>query len=251
MRVSPSLAIAALLLESVASRGTLAQQPATASPDQVAVPAARSPAILELADRQSIERGRAVAVGVFNAGPSLGGATRQACMNCHGMDGRGDGSAAFPRLTGQSAWYMYKQLLDYASGSRPNSVMSPIASALNEQQMQDVALYYSVQEAPTFPPRDHDPLLVQEGGALSAVGSTARQIPACINCHGPGGSGLPPVFPYLAGQYGGYTRLQLELWQRDIRRNDPLDVMAAIAKSMTARDVEAVAAYFESVPRTE
>ena len=49
------------------------------------------------------------------------------CFMCHGLDGVGDSAGAFPRLTGQAAFYMYKQLIDYASGARPNDVMTPIA----------------------------------------------------------------------------------------------------------------------------
>ena len=199
-------------------------------------------------DQQAVERGRAVVVGAFGADSQQLGTTQRNCMGCHGLQGQGDGSAAFPRLTGQSAWYLYKQLTDYASGARPNPIMSPIAQALTTAQMEDVAAYYAAQQADYLPPaRDYDPLLIQEGGALSAMGSTERQIQACVNCHGPAGRGLPPVYPYLAGQYAGYLQLQLELWQQDVRRNSPLGVMALIAKNMTARDIEAVSAYFETV----
>jgi cytochrome c553 len=199
-------------------------------------------------DRQAIERGRAVVVGALGADSQPLGTTQRNCMGCHGMEGQGDGSAAFPRLTGQSAWYLYKQLTDYASGARPNPIMSPIAKSLTTAQMEDVAAYYAAQQADYLPPaRDYDPLLIQEGGALSAMGSTERQIQACVNCHGPSGTGLPPVYPYLAGQYAGYLQLQLELWQQGVRQNSPLGVMALIARNMTARDIEAVSAYFETV----
>jgi cytochrome c553 len=199
-------------------------------------------------DAAAVERGRAVVVGANLVGAATGWTGQQACVACHGLDGRGDGSAAFPRLTGQSAWYMFKQLADYASGSRPNPIMSPIASALSLAEMEDVAAYYAAQQADYLPPaRSYDPLLIQEGGALSAIGSTDRQVQACVNCHGPAGAGMAPVYPYLAGQYAGYTALQLRLWQQDVRRNSPLGVMAVIAKAMSDRDIEAVAAYFETV----
>ena len=69
-----------------------------------------------------LERGRAVAMG---AGTTT--SSRSACHTCHGMHGAGDSSGAFPRLSGQAAWYLYKQLKDYASGERQNDVMSPVA----------------------------------------------------------------------------------------------------------------------------
>lgn len=193
-----------------------------------------------------IENGRAIVVGAAElARPEQAQAI--ACITCHGLEGVGDGTGAFPRLAGQAAFYMFKQLQDYASGSRPNDIMTPIAQALTEAQMEDVSAYYAAIDAPYFPPPEADAALLQQGGALSAVGSAERGIQACQNCHGPSGIGMPPSFPYLAGQYANYTILQLELWQQEVRRNDPLGVMADIAKRMTEDDIRASALYFETV----
>src|SRR3546814_1012185 len=77
---------------------------------------------------------------------------------------------------------MYKQLLDYASGARPNAIMSPIAKALTQAQMEDVSAYYaSIEDAPYFPPPEVDGLTLQHGGRLSAVGSAEKGIQACVN----------------------------------------------------------------------
>lgn len=192
-----------------------------------------------------LERGRAVVVGAIGATPA---AQPQPCFACHGIDGVGDGSGAFPRLSGQAAFYMYKQLLDYASGKRRNDIMGPIAKAMTEPQMEDVSAWYAAQEdAPYFPRPEVPPRLLQQGAALSAVGSAEKGIQACVNCHGPAGTGLPPSFPYLAGQYASYTELTLTDWKVGLRRNDPLGVMTEIAKRMSAEDIAAVAAYFASV----
>jgi cytochrome c553 len=192
--------------------------------------------------RGDIVNGRAVAVGA--AGLGAGGA----CFSCHGLDGTGDGSGAFPRLTGQGSFYLYKQLKDYASGSRQNLIMGPIARALSDREMQDVSAYYASLEAPYGPrPQPVDGRLLQRGAALSAVGSAEQGIQACVNCHGPAGTGMPPSFPYLAGQYGTYIRITLEDWRQGRRINDAQGVMADIAKRMSPEDVDAVALYFESV----
>jgi cytochrome c553 len=191
-----------------------------------------------------LERGRSVAMG---AATQL--TPRSACFTCHGMDGAGDGSGAFPRLTGQSAWYLYKQLKDYASGARPNDVMSPIAKALTDKQMEDVSGYYAAQRAPARRTSlISDPEALQRGGAISAAGLAAKSVPACINCHGPSGRGLPPSFPYLAGQYAPYIELQLMLWKQGKRRNDPLGVMAQLARQLSPEEIRALALYFASVP---
>lgn len=188
-----------------------------------------------------LEHGRTIAMG--------GAGVPNACFTCHGVEGQGEGAGALPRLAGQSAFYLYKQLKDYASGGRKNRVMGPIAEALSDADMRDVAAYYAAQtEAPySARPEDTDPELLQHGGSLSAVGDTERGIQACINCHGPGGSGTPPLFPYLAGQHASYLELQLVEFKLGRRGNDSLGVMEYIAQRMSAEDMRAAAAYFESV----
>lgn len=199
-------------------------------------------------NRTSLVNGRAVVVGAAAEGGVTQGTRPQACFSCHGLDGAGDGSGAFPRISGQPAFYLYKQLLDYASGTRPNDIMTPIAKALTPEQMIDVAAYYAAQEgASAFPPPSFNPLALQHGGMLSAVGSAEKGIQACVNCHGPQGHGLPPSFPYLAGQFSAYTELQLQLWKQGQRKNDPLGVMADIASRMTPEDMRNVAAYFAAM----
>lgn len=153
----------------------------------------------------------------------------------------------YPRLTGQAAFYMYKQLQDFRSGQRESATMGPIAQQLTEDEMQDVAGYYASLTASFRPPPPGDGAQAQHGGALAAIGSPERNIPACANCHGRAGVGLPPSFPYLAGQYGRYLRDQLGAFRDGSRRNDPMDVMRDIAGRLSERDIEAAADYFAHV----
>jgi cytochrome c553 len=200
--------------------------------------------IEEEPDDDLLELGRLVAMG-----SSENGGSGMACITCHGVDGQGDGSGAFPRLDGQPGWYMYKQLQDYASGDRPNRVMSGIAQRLTEREREAVSAYYAAMAAGDLD-RAHGDLegtLLQWGGQLAAVGSAEKGIPACVNCHGPQGTGLPPSVPYLAGQYAGYMELQLELWKEGTRDNDSMDVMSTIANKMTEEDMRAVSEYYARV----
>jgi cytochrome c553 len=192
---------------------------------------------------RDLEAGRLVAMG----GSEQGGAG-MACMSCHGAEGAGDGAAAFARLAGLPAWYMYKQLQDYASGSRPNQVMTDIAKQLTDAEMRSVSSYYAVVEAP-FPAVPERPATqaLQWGGQLAAVGSVTKGIPACVNCHGPDGFGLPPSVPYLSGQHADYLALQLSLWKQGVRKNDAMNVMAAIAEKMSDEDIRAVSDYYARV----
>jgi cytochrome c553 len=187
-----------------------------------------------------LDAGRAVVVGGEEASVTP-------CFMCHGLDGVGDSAGAFPRLTGQAAFYLYKQLADYASGARPNDVMSPIAREMSEPQMADVAFYYSVLDAAYAPAPEVSPATLARGRELAEDGLPEADVTACNLCHGQGGAGNPPLFPYLAGQYAPYTELQLQLWQQDERRNDGLDVMRDIAKALSAEDIRAVALYYETL----
>ncbi|QKT04661.1 cytochrome c4 [Ectothiorhodospiraceae bacterium 2226] len=189
-----------------------------------------------------LENGRAIAMGGGPGGPQT------ACFTCHGAEGEGDRAAAFPRLAGQSGFYLYKQLQDYAYGHRPNEVMTPIARELSDSDMEDVAAYYAaLTDVPYGEPGEADPELLQRGGQLSAIGSREQGIQACVNCHGPGGAGMAPSFPYLAGQHANYTELTLHQWKNRLRRNDPLGVMEEIVRRMSDEDIRAVALYFEQV----
>jgi cytochrome c553 len=190
-----------------------------------------------------LELGRLVAMGGAEAGGS-----GMACIACHGSNGRGDGSGAFPRLAGQAGWYLYKQLVDYASGARPNQIMSGVAARLTEREMEAVSAYYAAIDAPYRPVVGSvEPEMLQWGGQLAAVGSPERGIPACVNCHGPQGTGLPPNVPYLAGQYANYMAHQLELWKEGVRNNDAMNVMSSIAEQMTEEDMRAVSEYYARV----
>ncbi|MFD0857890.1 c-type cytochrome [Roseovarius aquimarinus] len=197
----------------------------------------------EAPDDDLLELGRLVAMG----GAENGG-SGMACITCHGGQGAGDGSGAFPRLTGQAAWYTYKQLNDYASGARPNEVMTGIAQRLTEHEREAVAAYYAVVRAPIPKPLGAaDQAELQWGGQLAAVGSAEKGIPACVNCHGPQGTGNPPSVPYLAGQYANYMVYQLELWREGVRDNDALNVMSSIARKMSREDMEAVSEFYNRV----
>lgn len=238
-----------------------------AAPARAAVPAAASaPASAPAGPRNAAPQDAAASDPLFVAfegdaqagqrvvmGASGAGIT-SACFQCHGLQGQGDGGAAFPRLAGQPAWYLYKQLNDYAEGTRPHEVMTPIARALSVAQRRDVAAYYAAArpEAGDPPPAPlmvgQQPELLQLGGMLSAIGSPQRGVQSCVGCHGPAGSGLPPETPYLAGLSPHYLELQLRLWAEGTRRNDPQGVMADVARRLTPQERRAVALYFGALP---
>jgi cytochrome c553 len=126
--------------------------------------------------------------------------------------------------------------------------MAPVARALSDEQRAAVAAYYGSLWWVPYPEAPYaEPSLVQRGGILSAIGDAERGIGACEICHADAGVGIAPSFPYLAGQHADYTERQLSLWKAGVRRNDPLDVMAEIARRLEDEEIRALALYFARV----
>jgi cytochrome c553 len=171
------------------------------------------------------------------------------CAQCHAFNGVSDASGAFPRLAGQSAYYLAGQLRDFASGVRASAIMSPIAKALSPDDVADVAAYYASVNAPFLPLKTADAALVKHGEELAKVGSAERRIQNCDNCHGPDGAGEPPAIPYLAGQYAHYIAFTLQMWQQGFRKNS-LDTMGVIATKLDDEEIAAVASYYQQVQST-
>ena len=169
-----------------------------------------------------------------------------ACARCHGFDGLSDGSGAFPILSNQSADYLSKQLRDFTSDTRLNAIMTPIAKALKDEEINAVAQYYATVRATTVPPPARSPDLVKRGETLATTGETDRQVLPCTGCHGPQGIGEPPFTPYLAGQYGQYIVSQMVMFNRGYRKNA---LMYNEAHNLAEGDYEALGAYFEGLPR--
>jgi len=169
-----------------------------------------------------------------------------ACAQCHAFNGVSDASGAFPRIAGQSPYYLAKQLREFTSGVRVNAIMSPIAKSLSSEDIADVAAYYAAINAPFLPLAKPDLALVKRGEELAKVGSATRRIQACDNCHGPAGIGEPPAIPYLAGQYASYIAFELQMWRRGFRKSSPHS-MGLVAKLPDEQEIAAVAAYYQQV----
>ena len=168
------------------------------------------------------------------------------CAQCHAFNGVSDASGAFPRIAGQSAYYLARQLHDFASRVRVSALMTPIAKALSPDNIADVTAYYASINAPFLPLSTTDPELVERGKQLAKVGSAPRQIQACDNCHGPAGAGEPPAIPYLAGQYSHYIAFTLDMWRKGYRKTSA-GSMAVVAHKLNDEEIAAVAAYYQQV----
>lgn len=181
-----------------------------------------------------------VRAGERLAAAATGGPT--ACAGCHGA--RGEGMANFPRLAGVGAAYLRSQLEAFASGARKNPIMQPMAQALSPQQRSQVAAYFASLPPPAGNPDRAATAPSDSGAWLATRGRWEDGVPACSQCHGPGGVGVGDQFPPLAGQPAAYLAEQLSAWQSGARHPGPLGLMEVIARKLSAADIQAVSDYY-------
>lgn len=176
------------------------------------------------------------------------------CAGCHGEDGNSPADT-FPKLAGQHASYIVKQLVAFKSGERKDAMMAALASSLSEQDMQDAAAFYASQkvspnaktEADAADKEDAAALLI-EGRNLYRNGNLATQVSACIACHGPFGDGnKPAAFPLIKSQHTAYLIKTLTDFKTDLRSNNPENMMHMIAKKMSEREIKAVSVFLSNL----
>ena len=182
---------------------------------------------------------------IVSDGTAAGG---DACSSCHGNLGEGSPDGAYPRLAGLDAGYLVKQLDAYRSGSRRHAVMEPIAKRLSDQEAETAARWFASAAPADTPRQPVDRNLIERGESIAANGAWDRNIPPCSSCHGMTGLGVGSAFPALAGQSAPYLASQIHAWRLGWRRNDPMGLMRNVANYLTGPEVEAVAAYYASLP---
>ena len=166
------------------------------------------------------------------------------CAACHMTDGNSV-VAAWPNIAGQPLKYLVEQLKEYRKGdkgARNNPVMFGIASVLSDQDIADLALYFSIQKPTVGETPDK---WVALGQKIYRGGNEKTGVPACgPACHGPAGSGNGPAgFPPLSGQHAEYVIDQLKAFKSGARANDPNAIMRDISQRMTQEEMEAVGHY--------
>jgi cytochrome c553 len=170
------------------------------------------------------------------------------CDACHGAHGEGMAAAHVPRIAGQSADYLQKQLDDYASGTRDNPIMANFAKALSEPQRAKFAARYAAMSAPYLAQNPiPNAVSLARGHQLAFQGDETRRVQACNGCHGPDGVGVPHAAPYLAGQSAEYLASALKAFQQGTRKNDAGQSMRSVVHGLDDADVAAVSGYFASV----
>jgi cytochrome c553 len=169
------------------------------------------------------------------------------CIGCHGIPGY---QASFPEvykvpmISGQNAKYIITALGEYKKGDRKHPTMHGIASSLSDQDMADLAAFYSGET------KAEGPVAAFEGKAPAEVEALLTK-GGCASCHGKNfTTPIDPAYPKLAGQHPDYLYYALKAYQTDhnpqVGRNNP--IMMGMARPFTHAELKTLAEYFSSLP---
>lgn len=169
---------------------------------------------------------------------SEGMAPYEICALCHSLDGISR-MAKFPKLAGQPAPYIKKQIKDFLSGKRTNDggQMSAIVTEIDPESIDEIANWFSSQNAPE--PDSFDKSLQGEQLFVSYK---------CNTCHG-GVGNQSPFVPYLNAQHKDYLVKQMRDYRDGERTNDIGKLMQKTMVSITDKEIEELAIYLASLAR--
>ncbi|WP_395374279.1 c-type cytochrome [Marinicella sp. W31] len=175
------------------------------------------------------------------------------CVACHGVDGNSNVNPVWPKLAGQHAQYMERQLKLFQSGDRQNANMSAMVVGLTEEDMADLSAFYAEQKTSIGAAV---PELVELGKTVYRAGLKDRKIPACIACHGPTGQGNPLTgYPVLAGQHAAYTAQRLQAYKNGEvvveAEGTTGQIMAQVAQYLTEEEIQAVSSYLQGLTKAQ
>lgn len=162
------------------------------------------------------------------------------CSTCHGPTGQSS-NVDFPKLAGQNADYLVRQMFNFKSQVRKSEEMDKQMADLSGNDIEELARYYSLQQLIPVPKQDQE--LSAAGRSLYMLGSPERGISACAVCHGPRARG-GKLLPRLAGQHARYIAMQLNRFADQSRTTDQT-LMHSVASKMTGDEIRAVS-YFLS-----
>jgi cytochrome c553 len=176
--------------------------------------------------------------------PGTGRVALENCVRCHGDGETGLIDDLVPRLEGQSADYLARSLTEYREGMRPSGMMQPIAHAMSDAEINELAEYYA--ELPAAAPQgDASADALEAGRQIFETGVPAAGVPGCASCH----MGANPQFPRLHGQPAAYLMGQLQLWRNGIRDTTGYGaIMASVGSRLSEEQAEAVSLYLSTLP---
>ncbi len=182
---------------------------------------------------------------------ATGQAKAAICAACHGADGNSM-VPQWPKLAGQHPAYILRQFKLIKAGARPVPEMVGIVAAVNEQDIDDIAAWYSSQAVKGGVA---DEALAARGEKLWRAGNAKTGVPACMACHGPAGEGNPLAgYPALAGQHSVYVASMLKRFRAGENwgeKDTNSQVMNGVAAALSDDEINAVAGFIEGLYRVE
>lgn len=167
------------------------------------------------------------------AGDAAAGRERAAaCAGCHGANGISPNDT-WPNLAGQHPAYLARILGAYKSGAQKDVAMTPMAQALSDADVQNLAVYFGSLTCQDTPAQNRV-------GNIEAGKALAKN---CAVCHGETGVASNPGWPKLAGQKPGYLVNALKSFRAGLRK-DP--IMGGVTRGLADADIANLAAYFSS-----
>lgn len=179
-----------------------------------------------------------------NAGDSAEDIVGGRCAVCHGLEGEST-SSQFPKLAGQHAAYLEKQLLDFQSGKRKSDTMGAQVKGIPVGDLKAISLYFSQKKSEPYLTKDVD--LQGVGRYIYTKGNPYSGVPPCASCHSTEGFGTERL-PRLASQSARYVAAQLKQFDQRVRTNDN-EVMFGIAGKLTELETLGVAEYISTLPQ--
>ena len=167
------------------------------------------------------------------------------CVACHGVGGNAV-ITIYPKLAGQSADYIAKQLAEFKNGTRKNAIMAGMAAALSDQDMAELGAYFSAQKSTPGNGKGSDiGRKIYLGGKTNNVN---QSVTACVACHGATGKGMAKAgFPSLANQNVEYITSQLTQFRSGERANDRNSMMRKVAIGLSDTDIAELSQYISSL----
>jgi len=174
--------------------------------------------------------------------PVRGKEAYRACRGCHRSEGVGRSDGAYPRMTGQHAIVLIKQITDTRAGLRVNPKMEPFSSrhAVTPQEIADIAVYLSRARS-TVDNGQGDP-------ALAVAGAAAYARLRCHECHGKAGEGNEvKVYPVVAAQHADYLLREMQHVQAGQRGNSHPDMVKTL-RGVSDTELKALASFMSRLP---
>ena len=181
----------------------------------------------------------------YAAGDAASGQGKVAvCSGCHGADGNSM-IPSFPKLAGQGEVYLVNQLKDIRDGARNVPQMMGILTGRTDQDLADMAAFYSTQKVTVGAT---NPDLLDLGRQIYRAGIAEKGVAACTACHSPTGAGNAQAgFPAVGGQHADYLIRQLKAYRTETRTNGQAKLMQQVAALLSDKEIEAVASYMQGL----